>query len=162
MTGHHEHSGTENSLKKQLGNTDLKKIFTAERIKECQNLLDEANTKFLGEAFESIEELNKLYCEANCDSALAKDRIQSISKKSHHLRGRMETLGFIFCYEIADSLYHYTRGMKKYNQTGLMVVAKHIHAMQAALREHCESDGGTIGKEMVEMLHQLVQKLKSA
>lgn len=155
-------SNISNSLKKNLGDIDAKKMFSPDAIKEAQEMINDAGAKFIEEAYAQVEEINKLYCEANCDASVKSERIATICQKSHILRSRMEALGFEFCYQIADSLYEYSRKLQHANQTHLMVVAKHIHAMQAALRENHANDGGTVGKEMVEMIHQLVEKVKAA
>lgn len=149
---------TGNSLKNAIGSINLGKFFTPEKIKECQELLDDANHQFLDEAFAQTEVMHKLYCDANHDTSQAPDNIKNICQIAYQMKSRMEALGFIFCYEIADSLYQYSRKLPTYNQTTLMVVAKHIHALQAAMRENCAGDGGVIGKEMVEMLRALVKK----
>lgn len=147
-----------NPLKRAIGSLNMNKFFTPEKIKECQELLDDANTKFLDEAFSQTEVMEKLHCDANHDTSLAAENIKSICQIAYQMKSRMEALGFVFCYEISDSLYQYSRKLSTYNQTSFMVIAKHIHALQAAMRENCAGDGGTIGKEMVEMLSQLVKK----
>jgi hypothetical protein len=151
-----------NSLAKKLGNTDMSGIFTPEKIKECQEIFDEAQDKFIHEALAQLEDINKLCCDVNCDISLIENNIKSICQQSHQLRGRMESLGFQFCYEISNSLYNYTRSLRKYNSSSMMVVAKHVHALQAALRENHGNDGGIIGKQMVTVLTELIDKVKAA
>jgi len=151
---------TENTLKRQLADVDLRKVFTEEKLAQCQQLFDEANEKFLQEALERTEEIDRIYQKASDEPEKASEHVRTICTLSHQLKGRMEALGFVFCYEIADSLYRYTRAANASTHTVLMVIAQHVHALQAALREHCESDGGDHGKEMMEMLSVLVAKLK--
>ena len=158
----HIETNSRNTLKAKLADVDMKKVFTAEKIQEAQSVFDDAAEKFRQEASVQVNELHRLCCEAESDSAIIQERVQSIHKLSYQLRGRLEALGMIFLYDICDSLYRYTRGLKQYDKITLTVVAKHIHAMQAALRESHASDGGASGKQMIDMLQQLISKLRAA
>lgn len=150
---------TDNALKKQLGDVDMKKIFTADKLKECQELFDAANENFKKDAVEQVAVLEDLHRQCLKNPSQSLPQLKKIAVLSHQLRGRMEALGYLFCYEICTSLHGFSNPITSPSAAHLTVVDKHLKALHVALHENMAGDGGAIGKEMVMMLGQLIQKL---
>lgn len=148
------------SIKEKIGkNVNLSEIFTPERIAAAQKTIDDTQAEFVDWAYKDLVELEHAYraVAANPEAA-SPSRIEKIRKIAFSLKCQSGTFGYPLGSEVARSLYKYTTTHGSYNSQNIVVLRKHIDALQVILQQNIQGQGGDMGDELMGSLEKLVAK----
>jgi hypothetical protein len=149
------------TIRKKIGQgVQLHNIFTPEKIKECQEIVDKACANFSKEALDNLAIIELEYTKVAGNIANSKPYIDNICKMVFALKGQAEALGFTLGYEVAKSLHDYLLRPFRSDQESLLVVRKHLDILETVLRENILGEGGAMGRELLEHLAKLIRKMQ--
>jgi chemotaxis protein histidine kinase CheA len=149
------------SIKEKIGmNVNLNEIFTPERIAAAQEIINETQAEFVSWASKDLVELEHAYrhMEKEPEKTPA-SRIEKIRKIAFSLKCQSGTFGYPLGSDVAKSLYRYTVDHGKYNKDNIVVLRKHIDALQVIFQQNIQGEGGQMGDELMHSLEKLVDKL---
>lgn len=149
-------------LKEKIGmDVKMSEIFTAERIAAAQKAIDDTQVEFVEWAQKDLGELENIYeTIAKDPEHYPKSCIEKIRNIAFSLKCQAGTFGYPLGSEVAKSLYRYTVDHGDYNRDNLIVVRKHIDALQVILQQNIQGDGGTMGTDLMGSLEKLVNKFR--
>jgi len=149
------------TIRKKIGQSvQLHSIFTPEKIKDCQEIVDKACDNFSEEALNNLAVIELEYTKAVANIANSKSYIKNIANMVFALKGQAETLGFTLGYEVAKSLHDYILRSFKGDKESLLVIRKHLDILETVLKENIRGDGGAMGSELLEHLTKLIKKMQ--
>lgn len=147
------------ALKEKIGmGVNLQEIFTPERIAAAQKAIDDTQAEFVDWATKDLVELEHAYRGMAADLGSAPERIEKIRKIAFSLKSQSGTFGYPLGSEVAKSLYKFLGEKRKYNADNIIVVRKHIDALQVILQQNIQGEGGVMGNELMDNLKKLVSK----
>lgn len=148
------------SLKEKIGkNVSLKDIFTPERVAQAQQAIDDTQAEFVEWAHKDLVELEHTYRHiAENPEAAPESRTEKVRKIAFSLKCQSGTFGYPLGSEVARSLYKYTTEHGKFTSENIVVLRKHIDALQVILQQNIQGEGGTMGTELMTSLEKLVAK----
>lgn len=148
------------SIKQKIGmHVNLSEIFTPERIAAAQKAIDDTQAEFVDWAHKDLVELEHTYRAIAADPAAAPaSRMDKVRKIAFSLKCQSGTFGYPLGSEVARSLYKYTSEHDGYNADNLIVLRKHIDALQVILQQNIQGEGGAMGNELRTSLEKLVSK----
>jgi hypothetical protein len=145
-----------NPLRKKIGNVRLEAIFTAEKIRQCQTMVDDALGELLQEMETQLAQVGgKFVGTAGEDTPIA---LEGMAEVIASIKKRMESLNFLFGYRVAESLGDYIHSGQAGERDSLLIVCKHIAVLNLIIRDRIGGDGGDMGRDMLENLRELVRK----
>lgn len=147
------------AIRKKIGkNVNMHDVFSPEKIKECDAIIERANNEFLKEALgiwqSIIHDFGDLY--ANPDASLP--ILKKITKSSLEIKGKLDAIGYGLGMKIAKSLHDFAE-KDCVPQKHMVIYGKHIDAMNTVIRSNLKGDGGAIGSEIMKALAILIKKL---
>ena len=148
------------SIKQKIGmHVNLQEIFTPERIAAAQKAIDDTQAEFVDWAHKDLVELEHAYrAIAENPEAAPASRIEKVRKIAFSLKCQSGTFGYPLGSEVARSLYKYTNEHGGYTSENIIVLRKHIDALQVILQQNVQGEGGTMGTELRTSLEKLVSK----
>lgn len=148
------------SLKEKIGmNVNLRDIFTPERIAQAQKSIDDSQAEFVNWAQKDLVDLEHTYRHiAENPEAAPDSRTEKIRKIAFSLKCQSGTFGYPLGSEVARSLYKYTTDHGRFTSENIVVLRKHIDALQVILQQNIQGEGGTMGAELMTGLEKLVAK----
>jgi hypothetical protein len=148
------------SLKKAIGNQELGKMLDETVIKDAQKNVDKQQDNFLIWITEDMAKIDHSYTLLTPPSqdkqALAKLCEAALAIKSH-----AGTFGFGLASEVARSLYNFCEAYS-FSQNNHLVIAKHVEVIKLILEKSIKGDGGAMGKELLQDLAKLKNKLQKS
>lgn len=115
------------SVRDKIGkDLDLKKFFSAEKIKKAQNIISDTYEVFHEDIIKLVMEADVSYNLAASDPKEAEKYIARIAECAFSIKGKSETIGNTTGFTIAKSLYDYTFGLHEPDNRKLMVIRKHL------------------------------------
>lgn len=148
------------TLKQKIGpNVDLSKIFTPERIAAAQKTIDETQKEFVQWAEKDLVELEHAFKALERDSSHSDSgKIEKIRKIGFSLKCQAGTFGYDLGSEVANSLYLFMMKHAALTNDQMVVVRKHIDALQIIFHENILGDKDATGIELMDNLTRLVAK----
>jgi len=148
------------TLRDLLGkSTALSDIFTQEKIKSCQKLLDKAKEGFFETAQDDMNTIvslvgNKVFDENYQE--LCKELFQPLS----NIKGQAELFGFSLIARICKYLIEYCEKSSDIQQTtvkDIFIITKLVEALQKSFSEKIIDAGGVIEKELILIIEQVLR-----
>lgn len=149
------------TLRKKIGKTPLNKIFTATKLQQAQQLIDDAHAEFLSELQTQVIVLGDEFMSAAGDPKQTEAVLKKTADLSFLIKKRMEGIGFLFGFKVAQSLCDYIDKTTHYHPDVLLVVSKHIAVLNNVLKDGIIGDGGPVGRELLANLQKLIRKSES-
>lgn len=147
------------ALKKKLEDVSIRDVFTDESIAEADAVIEESKKDFFGDAASKLEEMETAYTQAEANAKSNKKPVKAIERAAHSLKGQSETLGFDLLAHISKSLYGFCNdNFRTGEDEQIIVLRKHLDALQLIIRDKMQGDGGDIGKALIQSLQQLNKK----
>lgn len=148
------------SLKRKIGmDIKLSEIFTPERIAAAQEAIDETRSEFVEWAQRDLMELEHAYraIQRNeTDNKLLK--ADKIRKLAFSLKCQSGTFGFDLGSSVAKSLYDFFNKHQALDADEMLVLRKHLDALQVIFQQNIQGDGADIGQELMATLDKLTAK----
>ncbi len=149
----------ENILRRKIGaHVKLSDIFTADKIHECQDIIDQALADLLREMETELAGAGNAYIICVDDRAQAAKALEKVAAVAGSIKHRMESLDFAFGFRVAQSLCDYLCGALASSQDTLLIVCKHIAVLNIIIRDQVKGDGGIMGQEILGNLDTLIKK----
>ncbi len=140
------------SLQEKTGGKGaLGKLFTPERIRAGQQVIEEFKTTY-------FEDLSAYLAELHAASSGEIER-EPLLDSVKSLKGQAETLGFDFILQVCQSMYEFMSAKQEYSPTDILVIQKHAEAVLAGVRKKERGKGGMVEEETLSGLRLLRQKL---
>lgn len=151
------------SLKKLIGeDVDIKQIFSAENINKAQEAINSHKENFVDWVKEDLVVLESAFTQASANASQSHEPVKAITKIAASIKARAGTFGYTLGTMVAKSLEDFCNRDFKPAPEHLLVIRKHIEALQAIFDKRITGDGGAIGVELSGSLYKLVSKFKSA
>lgn len=149
----------DNALRKKIGaEVELAQIFTPEKIEACQHMMEDALAAFLREMEGQLVSIDDEYNKAAANPIELEPAMKRMAELAFLMKKSMETLNFVFGYQVTKSLYDYLHETTAAGPNTLLVICKHIAVLNIILKDGIKGDGGAMGKEMLANLQALVKK----
>lgn len=147
------------SIRKKIGAIKIEDIFTKERLKECEAIIEKAHEDFIKEVIEIWERILVEFITLSSNPEQREVIITRIANEAFTIKGKLDELGYGLGMNIAKSLYDFAS--KDTNpECHMTIYSKHIDAINTVLRKSIKGDGGAVGNEMLQALDTLIKKLK--
>jgi hypothetical protein len=148
------------SIKEKIGmDVNLSEIFTPDRIAQAQKAIDDTQAEFVEWAYKDLVELEHTYRSiAEKPEDAPASRVEKVRKIAFSLKCQAGTFGYPLGSEVAKSLYKYTTTHGSYTSGNVVVLRKHIDALQVILQQNIQGEGGKMGAELMTGLEKLVAK----
>lgn len=133
-----------------------KALFPKEVVESCQTLLNDFKDSFFTDASSEFSQVN---IQLRSKQVSAEQRANVIGHIAV-LKGRSETMGLGLISALMHSLQDYLENEQLENFEDNVVINKHLEALTVALQQQIADDGGILGKELMETIARLKQKVK--
>ncbi len=108
------------------------------------------------------QDIDNLCAVLEVAKASAAERPQNLRKVFdivHDMRGQGGTFGYTLVTEVGNSLCRYLETLEDAGEREMEVVEAHADALRTVIRQKVKGDGGHLGREIVDGLHQAVEKV---
>ena len=147
------------AIRKKIGNkVNMRDIFTPEKLKECEAIIEKAHTDFLQDALDIWKLIINNFAELTANPDESHAIIKKIADNSLAIKGKLDAVGYGLGMKIAKSLNEFATNDTS-PQKHMVIYGKHIDAMNTVIRANLKGDGGAIGTEMTQALSALIKKL---
>lgn len=147
------------SLKNKISpGGSAKVLFPKEVVEASQNLLNDFKDSFFSDASSEFSQVNMQLRSREVSPQQRANVIGHIAV----LKGRAETMGLGLISALMHSLQDYLENESPESFEDNIIVDKHLEALTVALQQHILDDGGILGKELMETIGRLKQKVKKA
>lgn len=151
----------DNVLRRKIGaNVNLGKIFTPEKIMQCQEMIDKTLAGFLQEMEVQLAAVGNEYARSADKPETARRALQAVAEVALAIKKSMEALDYAFGFKVAQSLYEYIRSAHPQGPDVSLIVCKHIAVLQIIIRDQIRGEGGTLGQDMLTNLRNLIKKAR--
>ncbi len=100
------------------------------------------------------------HCRRSVDTPEERSKyFKRINEIAHDMRGQGGTFGYTLVTEVGNSLCSYLETLEDAGEREMEVVEAHADALRTVIRQKVKGDGGHLGREIVEGLHQAVEKV---
>ncbi len=147
------------NVRKKIGNkVNMNDVFTPDKIKECQSIIQKAHESFFNDVLEIWQLIINDFAELAENSKSSSQIIQRIAKHSLEIKGKLDAVGYGLGMKIAKSLHDFALNDTT-PQKHMVIYGKHIDAMNTVIRSNLKGDGGVMGNEIMKALSALIKKL---
>lgn len=129
------------------------------------SLLDAANEKienmesdYADWVAETLEELTQAHHRAIEEMDNADAHIATINRIAHELRGQGGIFGYPLMTQFGKSLYENTQEDVEITPALLELIKAHVDLIRAVTKEKVKGDGGDLGKQLLQSLHEAKKK----
>ena len=134
------------ALRDLLGpDIELRKVFTQEKIKDCQKIIDEAREEFFTDEIKKVLEIRKLV--QTQDEKLFKE----IALLGQDLKSQARLFGFGFISNICAQIIFYAETDVKNIKTRFTVISKFVDALDQAMKHRLKDETGQLEKNLMSM-----------
>lgn len=141
-------------LKNKIGaNVDLKKIFTEEKIKQANNII-EANNDEIVESLTKQMNVLRGYKGKN----LSYNELRTVQDVSLTIKSNAGMANYPLASAIARSLFIFIENKQALSSEDIIVMDAHIDSLNGVFTNKITDDGGTIGTEILKSLSILINK----
>jgi len=131
------------SLKKMIGeHVNLGDLFTPEKIKACQKLIDMARDEFFEEEKPKVEQMRHIL-KANNQKALS-----DIEKMIQDIKGQARIFGFSFIVLVCNHILDFADDQTKSIERRILIIARFVDVLFIAMSHKIKDDGGALEKEL--------------
>ncbi len=137
--------------KKVGGKGALGKLFTAERVRGAQQVIEDFKTTY-------FEDISAHLAELHAAASGEIDRgplLESVKA----LKGHAETLGFDFILQVCQPLYAFLSERETFSATDTVLIQKHAEAILAGVRKKERGKGGKVEQDTLQSLQILREKI---
>lgn len=154
-----EHKSSTSSIRKKIGkNVSMHDVFTPEKIKECEAIIERANDNFLKDALDTWQSIIHDFATISDSSDDNLSAIKKIAEHATEVKGKLDAVGYGLGMKIAKSLHDFAEN-DSVPQKHMVIYGKHIDAMNTVIRSNLKGDGGAMGNEIMQALAALIKKL---
>ncbi len=132
-------------------------------VERADQAIEQQAGSFLERLVEEVQHLVRLTTELEDapDQAALSAAQQKIYAANHEMRGEAGTYGFALVTGIANALCRYVEGLPTGTLAVPAVVRAHTDALRAVIRDSVSGDGGAAGKELLQGLQLLAEKMQN-
>ena len=128
-------------------------------IEKAESVVKALEDDFPVWADEYLDRMRDALDLAAADPSTTETEIQGLFTLVMDLKGQAGSFGYQMLTELGDLLKSYTEDLTELDNRSNQIIAAHIDAMQAALRQRIKGDGGDVGRQIVADLQKLVEDL---
>lgn len=111
-------------------------------------------------AADCLVEMKSCFERAKANPDGSKKDVRSILTLAMDLKGEAGSYGYQMISEIGELLRRYIQDLETLSARDLQAIAAHIQAMEVVLRDRIKGDGGKVGRQIVDNLHNLATQKK--
>lgn len=128
-------------------------------LKIAEQKVSNLQNEFIAILRQDTDRIQALFKSAETDLPGRSKHIDGLRRLSHELRGQGGTFGYPLVTEIGDSLCKLLEMIKTVEPNHMPLLRSHVDALRAVSGADIKGDGGTIGRELTQTLHQIRAKL---
>lgn len=141
------------ALKKIIGeDVDISKIFTPERIKACQDIIDNARSEFFEEEKPRVLELKTIVQGGNEKNL---PQILAICKE---IKSQAKIFGFSFIADLCTQIITFAELETRPVKVRFQVIAKFTDALVIAVLNKMKDEGGVLEKELDKIVAEVLAR----
>lgn len=142
-------------LQRRIGGRGaLGKLFTAERVRGAQQLIEEFKNNYFEDISGHLAELHA--------ATLGEIDREPLLESVKSIKCNAEALGFDFILQVCQPLYAFLGSRKEYSENDVLLIQKHAEAILAGARRKERGKGGKVEDETLRSLELLRKKLAEA
>lgn len=147
------------SLKKMIGeDVELTSIFTTEKIKRCQTIIDEAKAGFFDTVRGDMARLETAMARAQELESRPQEFYNIILVPTQNIKGQALAFGFPLITRICGYIVGYCSSSKQTTHIAQQLIRKLLEALHFAVQNKITDDGGAVGRELLKSLEALPLK----
>ncbi len=139
----------------RIGESDEVDDAAAQRARDVVANLTGA---YIESATRDIEALEDAHAHAIADPAEHIAQIKRIGQLAHDIEGQGGSFGYPLMSAIGGSLGECCRAMERSDDSQLELIKAHVDAMKTVIGGRLDGDAGTLGTELMGLLHEAVGK----
>jgi len=136
-----------------IGNIPLSQIFTKDKIKACQKIIDTEKDNFFNNAEKELELVDKIFKKAK---GKAHEYLQEIIPHISSIKSHSEALGFSLITEICSYIIENYDSKKIDPEKRVKILSTLFEGLKIAFHKKIKDDGGKTGKELLLSLQSIV------
>ncbi len=140
------------SLKEKLGDLDINKVLSSEKVQQAEEIIEERKEDFSKEVAEDILELEKIYEKALKKPADYKVHVGKMMNVTLNIKSSSGIFGYPLATRFAQSLFSFLSVVKNLDEVSARMMDAHIKALKMIYRDNIQGDGGDAGKELLREL----------
>ena len=125
-------------------------------LRQAEQAVDELQDDYPSWAQKDIDGLRAAIASAQSDPGTLTQSISDIYKCALDLKGQGGGFGYDLITSIGDLLTKFMEERETVSKRDFEIICAHVDAMQAVIRQDIKGDGGKIGNQIVDGLHELV------
>lgn len=140
---------TENVLQKKIGNDfSLDQIFSPERIKKCQNVIDQAKASFFETAKNDLESLLSM-------SRFSSLPLNKMATLSENIKGQARIFGFSFISAVCDYITDVCMASTIEEEKKKFLLKKLIEVLEISFKEKITDEGGALNFDLSKIMKKI-------
>lgn len=141
------------ALRKIIGDdVDIMQIFTPEKIRLCQDIIDKARDDFFEDEKPRVLELKKIIAQSNIHN------LSKIVAVCSEVRCQARIFGFSFIAGLCEQMITFANADSKPPKVRYMIISKLGDALVVAMLNRLKDEGGILQKELNATVQQLLEK----
>lgn len=148
----------EQKIRQLLGDDFVcKDIFNAEKIRLCQQIIDEAKSTFFDSASVELDLLKMLVEAAQEARDVPESIFEQIADQAANIQGQARLFGFPFIVSVCTHIIGFCEESSQAADKRISVINKLVSALHLAFVKHIEDEGGTTERALLEDLKKKVK-----
>ena len=149
-------------LKEKIGkHVSIRDLFSPEALKRAQQVISDSTDEFITLIRDDLEFLERYYTLITHDTKAQQKRedIETLTNVALSVKSRAGTFNYALASHVAESLYNILVEKKHISEKHARAVRIHIDTLYVIFNETITEMGGLQGKEIIEMLFELIKRL---
>jgi hypothetical protein len=152
----HEVFERPNELKDRVGTGPVLDAVTLARI---DSVMQDFQESYANQVEDDVADLEDYFKMMRSGGKFDAKRFWSMV---HDIRSEAGTFGYPLISDIGTSLCEFLAGAETFADRDLQAVELHVTAMRTVVTRNISGDGGEVGKQVTDALHQMVSRLVAA
>lgn len=146
----------DDTIRNEIGGPGmLEKIFTKEKIADCQEMIEEAKASFFDTSLADMEKINEL----TGNEKLKEDYrafCRQVYRPVSNIRGQAKIFGYPLIDRICGYIQNYceTANAKKMTPKDVFIIGKLVEALQRSFQEKIIDQGGVLEKDLIDTIEK--------
>lgn len=127
------------SLKEAVGkDVDLTKLFTPERLRKCQEIIEAARDEFFIEESEKVKMMQVFILQKDLTT------FNAIADMAQEIKSQARIFGFTFIANLCSQIVHFCLSDEKPLPVRLQILERFITALDLAMSSRVRDEGGNL------------------
>lgn len=149
-------------LKEAIGSdVSAEKIFDPDNIRQAQQVIMNMKDEYTSWVQADVGKMDAIYVALSSDMD-SEEPWAILSRTAFAMMGQAGTFGYHMASAVAKSLYDYVESKPKPDASSLVILRKHIDTLYVIFSQEITGGDESLGQEVVDTLHSLIEKYQSS